>query len=189
VGRIANPAYSNVAPAGRLGASGAPLARDRIGAIVISTWFYICRFVPRPAKNGAPMPIRRARLRAQQPGSLNVRSSRRACCNPIGEARSTAKWRFGPSKRRHLPSIFAPFSTFFPVFFRELALEGAIGRECDLQKDESRRVRLPCTGLDAESLAPDGLGTGKTFRGRLSLSLFGALLHTTRSYSQRPSGC
>ena len=60
----------------------------------------------RPAKNGAPVPTWRSRRRARQPDSVNVRSGRRACCNRAPSARSTEKWRFGPSKKRHFPAWF-----------------------------------------------------------------------------------
>jgi hypothetical protein len=39
----------------------------------------------------------------------------------------------GPPKRRHFAAFSATFSSIFPVFIGELALEGAFGRECDLE--------------------------------------------------------
>jgi hypothetical protein len=53
-----------------------------------------------------------------------------ACCNRAQAARRTTKWRFGRSKMRHFPPVFRRFS---PCFFRELALEGAVGREFDFE--------------------------------------------------------
>jgi hypothetical protein len=73
-----------------------------------------------------------ARHHARRPHSVNVRSCRRASRYPEQPARSTTKWRFGPSKKRHFPSFSATFSTIFSVFFHERAFEGAIGREGQL---------------------------------------------------------
>ena len=110
-------------------ARGTPQPPDKIGPIVKSTR---C-FVLRPVKNGAPLPIWRSRRRARQPGSANVRSGRRACCNRLQSARSTAKWRFCPSKKRHLAPFSATFSSIFPVFFQLAFSEWRFGREFDLE--------------------------------------------------------
>ena len=45
-------------------------------------------------------------------------------------------------------AIFQHFSRFFPVFFRELAREGAMGRECDL---ELKSAVLDCVPVTAGS--------------------------------------
>jgi hypothetical protein len=55
---------------------------------------------------------------------VNVKPGRRACCNRAQSARRTAKWRFGPSKKRHFAPLFRRFS---PCFSSELAPDGALG--------------------------------------------------------------
>jgi hypothetical protein len=67
--------------------------------------------------NGASLPNRTARRRGRQPNPVNVRSGRRACCNRVQWSKSTAKWRFGPSKKRHFAPDSATFLAIFPVFF------------------------------------------------------------------------
>ena len=91
------------------------------------------RFVPRTAKNGASLSIWRSRRRSRQPGSVNVKSCRHACCNRVQSARSTAKWRFWPSKKRHKAPFSATFSSIFPVFFQRAYSEWRFGREFDLE--------------------------------------------------------
>jgi hypothetical protein len=104
----------------------------------------ICRFVPLPDKNDAPEPTCQAGLSARQPRSASVSSGRRRCCNRVQPVRITAKWRSRPSEKRHFSCFSATFSTIFSEFFRELARECAMGRERDLEKEESRRVGLSC---------------------------------------------
>ena len=104
-------------------------------------------FRARPAKNGASLSIWRSRRRARQAHSVNVRLGRRECCNRAQPARSTAKWRFWPSKKRHKAPFSATFSSIFPVFFQRAYSEWRFGRECDLEMRVSRigrGRRRPC---------------------------------------------
>jgi hypothetical protein len=48
-------------------------------------------------------------------------------------ASGTAKWRFGPSKKRHFPPVSSTFWAIFPAFFREIAHQDVNGRECDTE--------------------------------------------------------
>jgi len=47
------------------------------------------------------------------------------------------KWRFRPSKKRQLCAFSTTFLPIFSGFFRELADQGAIWRECDPEKRDS----------------------------------------------------
>jgi hypothetical protein len=80
------------------------------------------------------------------PDSVNARSGRPACCNRVPPARTTANWRFGPSKKRQFPSISATFLTILSVFFHDVAVEGAFWRECDLERFSSNWPRSRRTG-------------------------------------------
>jgi hypothetical protein len=103
--------------------------------------------VPRPVKDGAPLPTWRARRPAKQPHSVDVMTGGRLCCNRAQAARITTKWRVRPSKNAPFSAVLATFSTIFSVFFHDLALEerhklqsGSTGRSTT-----SRRVRRPWT--------------------------------------------
>ncbi len=125
-------------------ARGTPQPRGKIGAIVKSTQPYIWRLVPRSAKNGASLSIWRSRRRAPQSGFVNVRSGTRPCCNRVQSAGRTQKWRFCPSKKRHLAPFSATFSSIFPVFFQRVNSECRFGRELSPRNGARRfRARLP----------------------------------------------
>jgi hypothetical protein len=115
-----------------LGTQAAPLARRNRRNRRIYPVLHMS-FRARPAKNGAPRPIWRVRRRERQPGSVIVRSDRRASCNRVQPARSTPKWRFRPSKKRHSAPFSATLSSIFPVFFQRASPEWRFGRECDLE--------------------------------------------------------
>ena len=60
-----------------------------------------------------------------RPAFTIVRSGRPAGCDLAPTAPGTAKWRFGPSKNRHLAPFSSTFWTIFSEFFHELAYQGA----------------------------------------------------------------
>ena len=116
------------------GPRGLPNARDKISAIVKSRRSYTCRSIPQSVKNGAPLPIGGAKGGSMQPDSTDVRSGRLAVCDLAPSAPSTAKWRFGPSKNRHLAPFFTSSLTVFFGFFRKLTQRGANWRELGPEK-------------------------------------------------------
>jgi hypothetical protein len=69
-----------------------------------------------------------------QPDSTDVRSGRLGVCDLAPSAQGTVKWRFGPSKNRHLAPFPTTFLTIFSGFFCELAHQGANWRECGPEK-------------------------------------------------------
>jgi len=69
-----------------------------------------------------------------QPDSTDVRSGRLAGCDLAPSAPDTAKWRFRPSKNRHLAPFSITFLTVFSGFFCELSHQGANGRDCSPEK-------------------------------------------------------
>ena len=76
-------------------------------------------------KNGARAPFLGAGGGSTQPDSTDVRSGRLAGCDPGPSASGTAKWRSGPSKKRHLAPFFLTFLTVFRGFFCELSHQSA----------------------------------------------------------------
>jgi hypothetical protein len=135
-----------------------------------------------PAKNGAPLSIWRVRRRARQPGSMNVRSGRRACCNRVQSPRRTAKWRFGPPKKRHFAPFSPTFSSIFPVFYQRAWPEWRFARECDPE------VRFSCLAIASSANSRFTWGprrielnrvasaTSATFRNRLHRKLLQRLV-------------
>jgi hypothetical protein len=89
-------------------------------------------------KNGAQLENGAVGGGSMEPGSADVKSGGTAVCDRAPSAPSAAKWRFGPSKKRH----FAPFSSTFLLiffgFFFELARRGANWREFGPEKETSR---------------------------------------------------
>jgi hypothetical protein len=111
-----------------------PDARHPISAIAKSRRWHPCRFVTQGVKNGARLRIWRVAGAGRQLESTDVKSSSLAACDLGLPAQSMAKWRFGPSEKRHFPPFSAPFLPIFSRFFRELADPGANGRQCDSPK-------------------------------------------------------
>jgi hypothetical protein len=199
VGRIANPSYTKSAsavaaervgrptrdkqnrrnrhqpgaPAMALLTVPDPRQRDKGGTIVnlpSPTYVVSC---PGPGINGAPLRNGRARRRDRPPGSVNVRSGRRACCSRAHSARRIAKWRFGLSKKRRLPPLFRRFS---PWFFASFVLRARLWRKSGLEAQESRRVGLPVMTSMPKILAVDGFHRNKPLPIRYNLNLSRALL-------------
>jgi hypothetical protein len=100
------------------------LARDEIS----DPWRFglkgCCRFVPRPAKNGAPWSLWWSRRQVPQLNSVNVRPSTRVSSNRAQGSWSRAKWRFEPRENRHLPPFFTTFVTVFSGFWGVLFPSG-----------------------------------------------------------------
>ena len=85
------------------------------------------RFKPLSVKNVAPLPMWRTGGCSMQPCSTDVRSYRLDVSNLVPPEERTAKWRFGPSKKRHLPPFSTTFSTIFPGFFQRTCLRWHFG--------------------------------------------------------------
>jgi len=149
------------------GPRGLPSAHDKISTIVKSRLSHTCRSVPLSVKNGAPSPIRWASGGPRQPDSADVWSGRLTACDPPQSAPGTTKWRFRPSKKRHLSPFSTPFLPIFSGFFPERSDQGANLREFDAEKRSSgttpirartrcdlEPVTIPCPSSAAASLGP-----------------------------------
>jgi hypothetical protein len=69
-----------------------------------------------------------------QPDSTDVTSGRLTVCDLAPSTTSTAKWRFRPSKNRHLAPFSTTFLAIFSVFFCEHSHQGTKWRECGPEK-------------------------------------------------------
>ena len=105
--------------------------------------------MPHPLKNGAPSPIHVVDGGSRQAESPDVEAAGRPLCDLVPSAPSTAKWRFGPSKKRHLSPFPANSLTIISGFFTELGHQGEICRESDSEKGDFPPVTTSSrTGTD-----------------------------------------
>jgi hypothetical protein len=109
------------------------------------------------SENGAPLQIDATGGGSIQPCSTDVRFDRLAVSKLAPSEEGTAKWRFGPSKKHHLPPISTTVLAMGSGLFREFFPDGANWREFGPEKrrDESRmavpRRADPAQGVNASA--------------------------------------
>jgi len=99
-----------------------------------------------------------------QPDATDLRSGRLAGCDLAPSAPATAKWRFRPSKKRHLAPFSITFLRIFSGFFRELAHRGANWRACGPETVRSvtrKRSILNLARTASPSVPPAGRRSGQ----------------------------